>query len=324
MLKYILIITSLLCTFDIQSQSIVSFHWIERIKVENIPSLTDPKLKNYAIIKVLNSPTEIDFDFGLVGKAIAKVERKGELWLWVPKDAKSVTIFNNSLKELCYYPFDKELEDGEVYEMRIISGQNHTSVNNKNATKWLTIDSYPDGATIFIDNVNIGLTPYYGSLRIGKHKVRMEVDGVKKEETIKVSRRTKYSIVMDLTRPEINEDTTEAREVFYVEPNPEYPGGYEQMPKFLQDNLKYADFDSVNFIKKTAFLQFIVSETGKVTNVKVLRGIGRKYDKEAVRVVKMMPKWIPGRQNNRAVPVMYQIPVKFQIHKKTYPTKTVE
>jgi len=98
-----------------------------------------------------------------------------------------------------------------------------------------------------------------------------------------------------------------------VEQNPEFQGGYEAMLKFLHDKMQYPTLAQESGIQGTVFVQFVVSKTGKISNVKILRGIGGGCDEEAVRVVKEMPNWIPGRQNGQPVPVMFQIPVKFQL-----------
>jgi protein TonB len=105
----------------------------------------------------------------------------------------------------------------------------------------------------------------------------------------------------------------EEKPLLVVEQNPEFSGGYEAMLKFLKDKMTYPALAQESGIQGTVFVQFVVSKTGKISLVKVLRGIGGGCDEEAVRVVKEMPNWIPGRQNGQAVPVMFQIPVKFQL-----------
>jgi len=97
------------------------------------------------------------------------------------------------------------------------------------------------------------------------------------------------------------------------EQNPEFSGGYEQMQKFLKTTIKYPVEAWSEGIQGTVFAQFVVSATGKVSNVKILRGIGGGCDEESVRVVRLMPDWIPGRMDGKGVPVMFQIPVKFAL-----------
>jgi TonB family protein len=112
------------------------------------------------------------------------------------------------------------------------------------------------------------------------------------------------------------EERNEEKPLLVVEQNPVFVGGYDGMLKYLKNNLKYPDLAKNSGIQGTVFVQFVVSKTGALSNARILRGIGGGCDEEAVRVVTSMPKWIPGRQNGIAVPVMFQIPVKFQLSAK--------
>ena len=105
----------------------------------------------------------------------------------------------------------------------------------------------------------------------------------------------------------------EEKPLTVVEQNPEFQGGLEALLKYLGKHIQYPALAQESGIQGTVFVQFVVSRTGKISNVKVLRGIGGGCDEEAVRVTKEMPNWIPGRQNGQPVPVMFQIPVKFQL-----------
>jgi protein TonB len=118
--------------------------------------------------------------------------------------------------------------------------------------------------------------------------------------------------IAEVTKKVVVEE--EEKPLLVVEQNPEFSGGYEAMQKFLRDHINYPTLAQESGIQGTVFVQFVVSKTGKISNVKILRGIGGGCDEEAVRVVKDMPNWIPGRQNGQAVPVMFQIPVKFQLN----------
>ncbi len=101
--------------------------------------------------------------------------------------------------------------------------------------------------------------------------------------------------------------------LLFVEQNPEYPGGYEAMLRYLHDKLQYPSTAQEARITGTVFVSFVVSKTGKISNTRILRGIGNACDEEAIKVVDGMPDWIPARQNGRAVPVIFQIPIKFQL-----------
>jgi protein TonB len=77
--------------------------------------------------------------------------------------------------------------------------------------------------------------------------------------------------------------------------------------------LKYPTIAAENGIQGRVTLRFVVSKTGEITDVNIIKGLDPSCDKEAVRVVKTMPKWIPGKQNGRNVPVYYTLPVVFRL-----------
>jgi protein TonB len=99
----------------------------------------------------------------------------------------------------------------------------------------------------------------------------------------------------------------------YVDEPAEFPGGMADLKKFIEDNLVYPETAKANEIKGRCYLQFIVSKEGNISNVKVVRGVADcpECDKEAVRVVKLMPKWIPGKVNGEPVHSTFNLPVRF-------------
>jgi protein TonB len=99
-----------------------------------------------------------------------------------------------------------------------------------------------------------------------------------------------------------------------VEEMPSYPGGDAERQKFLAETIQYPQQALENGIQGTIYVQFIVDSKGNITDVKILRGIGGGCDEEALRVIKMMPQWHPGKQNGRAVRVLYHMPVSFKLH----------
>jgi TonB family protein len=98
-----------------------------------------------------------------------------------------------------------------------------------------------------------------------------------------------------------------------VEEKPEYPGGTEAMLKFLGDNCKYPHIAKEAGIGGIVIVQFIIERDGSIGDVKVVRGLGGGCNEEAIRVVKLMPKWAPGRQRGRAVRITCHLPVKFNL-----------
>ena len=95
-----------------------------------------------------------------------------------------------------------------------------------------------------------------------------------------------------------------------VDQQPEYPGGYEAMKEFIYKNLQNPDPDAC--IHGRVVLNFIVEKNGTISDINVVRGIEPKFDKEAVRVVQLMPKWIPGKQKGENVRVRFTLPISFR------------
>jgi periplasmic protein TonB len=104
------------------------------------------------------------------------------------------------------------------------------------------------------------------------------------------------------------------REIFtVVEEQPTYPGGDEARIKFLQANMKYPEEAKELGVQGKVFVTFVVEVDGSITDVKVLRGIGSGCDDEAVRVVKSMPRWVPGKQRGVPVRVQFNLPINFKL-----------
>jgi periplasmic protein TonB len=104
------------------------------------------------------------------------------------------------------------------------------------------------------------------------------------------------------------------KEIFtVVEEQPGYPGGDEARIKFLQANIKYPEEAKELGTQGKVFVTFVVEVDGSITDVKVLRGIGAGCDEEAIRVVKSMPKWVPGKQRGVPVRVQFNLPIKFTL-----------
>lgn len=100
-----------------------------------------------------------------------------------------------------------------------------------------------------------------------------------------------------------------------VQQQPEFPGGEAAMYKWLSDHIQYPATAAEEGVSGRVVVQFIVSKTGAIEDVQVVRGRHPALDKEALRVVKAMPKWNPGRNNGQAVKVTYNLPVTFKLQK---------
>jgi TonB family protein len=106
------------------------------------------------------------------------------------------------------------------------------------------------------------------------------------------------------------------KEVYdYVEEPATFPGGSEALKIFISKNLRYPESMKEAGVQGKVYLKFIVSETGEISDVKIARGIPdcKECDTEAIRFVKSMPKWIPGKNNGKAVKSYFTLPVRFQL-----------
>lgn len=100
----------------------------------------------------------------------------------------------------------------------------------------------------------------------------------------------------------------------FVEQMPEYPGGNEAMMEFIRKNLRYPEKAKETGVEGRVIVRFVVNEDGTVSDITILRDIGAGCGAEAVHVVKMMPKWKPGKQNGKAVKTYFNLPVMFRLN----------
>jgi len=110
------------------------------------------------------------------------------------------------------------------------------------------------------------------------------------------------------------EAEVQEQEIFRVVENaPAFPGGDLARSRFLQENIKYPVMAKESGIQGTVYVTFVVERDGSVTDVKILRGIGGGCDEEAVRVIRNMPRWEPGKQRGKPVRVQFNMPLKFTL-----------
>ena len=98
-----------------------------------------------------------------------------------------------------------------------------------------------------------------------------------------------------------------------VDERPSFPGGDAALMQWLSSNIKYPVIAAENGIQGRVIVQFVISRTGVIRDAKVLRGVDPALDREAVRVVRSMPRWTPGKQNNTPVNVRYTLPITFRL-----------
>ena len=119
-----------------------------------------------------------------------------------------------------------------------------------------------------------------------------------------------------------NKDAAQSKKVdenvwcYVSEQMPTYPDGDAALMAFINKNLKYPEEAIKKRIEGKVILGFVIDSTGVVKNVSVLRSIEPACDKEAIRVVKLLPRWIPGKQDGKKVNVRYTLPVIFKLPKE--------
>ncbi|ALI98051.1 energy transducer TonB [Rufibacter tibetensis] len=110
------------------------------------------------------------------------------------------------------------------------------------------------------------------------------------------------------------EDASAAVEPFLsVENMPQFEGGLSKLMEFVGKNLRYPRAAQASGIEGTVVVSFVVAATGDITDIQILKGLGYGTEEEAVRVMKKLPRWKPGNQNGRAVPVRMTLPIRLEL-----------
>ena len=121
-------------------------------------------------------------------------------------------------------------------------------------------------------------------------------------------------VIEEYVPVEVEEEEVQEQEIFQiVEEMPSFPGGEAKLMEYVAKNIKYPQIARETGIQGRVFVGFVVEPDGSISNVKLLRGIGGGCDEEAMRVIKSLPKWKPGKQRGKAVRVSYMLPVNFKL-----------
>lgn len=140
------------------------------------------------------------------------------------------------------------------------------------------------------------------------------IEEIKQNEVAAVEIEGPTEIVFEEPVQEVVVEEDENKIFTVVEQQPEFEGGYAAMMQFIKKNLKYPASARRMGVDGTVYVSFVVSKDGSISEVKTIRGISADCDKEAMRVVSMMPPWKPGRQNGKPVFVRFVLPIKFQLN----------
>ena len=153
-------------------------------------------------------------------------------------------------------------------------------------------------------------------VEVPKQTTQLEIvqDDVEVEDIEINAEVDQQEVIEEYVPVEVEEEEVQEQEIFQiVEEMPAYPGGEQKLMEFIAKGIKYPQIARETGIQGRVFVGFVIEPDGSVSNVKVLRGIGGGCDEEAMRVVKGMPKWKPGKQRGKAVRVSYMLPVNFKL-----------
>ena len=136
---------------------------------------------------------------------------------------------------------------------------------------------------------------------------------LKNESAIKAyGEKAKNGMILITSKQEEKRQTVDGERAFVVvEQMPQFPGGEDAMKQFIKDNLKYPEEAQKQNKQGTIIINFIIDKEGKIRNPKVMRGIVKSLDDEALKVPNLMPAWAPGKQGGKPVAVSYTVPFKF-------------
>ena len=128
-----------------------------------------------------------------------------------------------------------------------------------------------------------------------------------------VEKQPKGVEILEVTEPDPDENA-----IFQVvETQPEFPGGIAELMKYLQKNIRYPKVCKEQGLQGRVIVQFVVNTDSTISDVNVIKPVNPHFDKEALRVVKAMPKWKPGTQHGKPVRVRFTLPVTFRLPEDT-------
>lgn len=167
-----------------------------------------------------------------------------------------------------------------------------------------------------IQQTSQDVTPPPPPPQIQEVEVLNVVEDTKEVEDVNIQTEDDKEVEVVIAAPVETPVEEEEEEVIFkiVETMPEFPGGQQALFKYLSENVKYPVIAQENGIQGRVICQFTVNKDGSIVDVEVVRSGGDpSLDKEAIRVIKSMPKWHPGKQRGKAVRVKYTIPVSFKL-----------
>ncbi len=157
------------------------------------------------------------------------------------------------------------------------------------------------------------ITLYISIFLLGISSIGFAQENQNTNDTIPIVKDS-TEIITQEEPPSVNSTVNDSDEVFvFVEVTPKYPGGEDARLNYLRENIAYPELAFKSGIQGTVYLSFIIEKDGRVSSVKVMRGIGGGCDEESIRVIRNMPIWEPAMQRGRAVRCQFNMPIRFVI-----------
>lgn len=216
---------------------------------------------------------------------------------------------------------ENEKRRGIYFQLGLIIAGGLTLV----AFEWTSPTVLPDLPPVYdIEEVEIDFPIIMPEVKIDKPEVK-PIEAPKKSDIIKIVEKLVEPTpdpnptpdpepVFDPNEFKIIEKTPEEPKVFtIVEEMPEFEGGLKNLYKFLGENIKYPRREKDAGIQGVVHLKFVVGKNGEIRDIEVLRGVNEAINNEAIRVLKAMPNWKPGKQRGKKVRVSYMLPIRFQL-----------
>ena len=214
------------------------------------------------------------------------------------------------------YPSHKVVAGASV----IVRGTNNGTLTNEKGEFEIQVKK---GDVLVVSFV--GLQTQYLTVQseVTKLGIHMKADVQPMEEIVVVGYAPEEEKKQPVAKEEVKQ--TEEEVIFQVvEQMPEFPGGMSEAMKFLAKNIKYPVAAQQAKIEGRVIVQFVVGKDGSISDVHTVRSVSPELDAEAIRVVSMMPKWNPGKQRGKAVPVSYTMPIMFRLQGPTPKTEEAE
>lgn len=194
-----------------------------------------------------------------------------------------------------YLGFETKANNDLLYILEISRGQGHEATYTKDKSSVRKKTSLTDSEI--------------AAPIVTKKKEEVKAPLVIEEEVVVKDEEIVVPVII-----EEEEEIVEESVIFtVVETMPEYPGGMSELYKYLANNVEYPAYAKESGIQGRVFVTFVVEADGSISDARVLRGIGGGCDEEALRVIKAMPNWKPGKQRGKAVRVQYNLPISFKL-----------